>query len=277
MTKATAQAEPVFPVTAALVQSLATASVPPVEVGGLVYALLPEGYSAHNFTDAIEKARPAPSRKEGTTVLTAIDSFVQYVKDQDQPAGGYLYASVDARTITAVFDDFKAGPGWRKHRASFTAELTPEARRWIEMDKKQFSQEAFAEFIEDNFADLAGDEAPVLLEVATTIAAKSGINFSSAKRLDNGQTQFVYNETIDATAGASGTTKIPQAFTLGVRLFKGDTAGYAIKARLKYRLNSGAVKFWYELDRVERALEEAFLGYVEKAKDTGYTVLLGKP
>lgn len=270
--------EPVFPVTAELVQALSVAGVQPVEVEGVTYVMLPPGYTRVDLTDAIEKAQPNPSRKQGTAVLTAIDSFVQYAKDQDHALGAYMYASVENRSITAVFDDHKGNiGGWRQHRASFTAELTPEAKRWIEKDKQQFSQEAFAEFIEDNFADLAGEEAGTLLEVATTIAAKTGINFSSAKRLDNGQTQFVYNETIDATAGTSGTTKIPQTFTLGVRLFKGDATGYAIKARLKYRLHSGNVKFWYELDRVERALEAAFMGYVEKAKETGYTVLLGKP
>ncbi|HZX82152.1 MAG TPA: DUF2303 family protein [Reyranella sp.] len=269
--------EPVFPVTADLVKNMAVAAVAPVEIDGVCYVMVPQSYQVHDLTAAIEKARPAPSRKQGTAVLTAIDSFVQYVKDQDAAAVGYLFASVDERRITAVFNDHKASAGWRDHKASFTAELTPEAKRWLDNDKKQMPQEAFAEFIEDNFADLAGDHAPLLLEVATTIAAKTGINFSSAKRLDNGQTQFVYNEVIDATAGSNGTTQIPQTFLLGVRLFKGDTTGYAIKARLKYRLNSGALKFWYELERVERALEEAFLGYVEKATETGYTVLLGKP
>lgn len=270
--------EPVFPVTAELVKNIAIAAVPPVAIEGVTYVMVPQGYQVHDLTAAIEKAQLAPTRKQGTAVLTAIDSFVQYVKDQDAATFGYLFASVEDRRITAVFNDNKAqSAGWRDHKATFAAELTPEAKRWLEMDKKQMSQEAFAEFIEDNFADLAGDHAPLLLEVATTIAAKTGINFSSAKRLDNGQTQFVYNEVIDATAGTNGTTQIPQTFLLGVRLFKGDTTGYAIKARLKYRLNSGALKFWYELDRVERALEEAFLGYVEKAKETGYTVLLGKP
>lgn len=270
--------EPVFPVTAELVKNMAVAAVPPVEVDGVTYVMVPQGYQVHDLTAAIEKGQLAPSRKQGTAVLTAIDSFVEYVKDQDAAAVGYLFASVEERRITAVFNDNKAAvAGWRDHKASFAAELTPEAKRWLDNDKKQMSQEAFAEFIEDNFADLAGEQAALLLEVATTISAKTGINFSSAKRLDNGQTQFVYNEVIDATAGTNGTTQIPQTFTLGVRLFKGDKTGYAIKARLKYRLNSGALKFWYELDRVERALEEAFLGYVEKAKETGYTVLLGKP
>jgi uncharacterized protein YfdQ (DUF2303 family) len=60
-----------------------------------------------------------------------------------------------------------------------------------------------------------------------------------------------------------------------VRLFKnGD--GYKIKARLKYRIGNGKVKFWYELDRVENAVEDAFKDYIEQVKESGYTVLIGK-
>lgn len=51
-----------------------------------------------------------------------------------------------------------------------------------------------------------------------------------------------------------------------------------LNARLKYRLNQGSVKFWYELDRVERVVEDAFAGYVDKLRaESGYTVLLGAP
>jgi hypothetical protein len=53
---------------------------------------------------------------------------------------------------------------------------------------------------------------------------------------------------------------------------------YKLKARLKYRLNGGSVKFWYELDRPERAIEDAFAGYVATLRDkSGYQVLLGQP
>lgn len=46
---------------------------------------------------------------------------------------------------------------------------------------------------------------------------------------------------------------------------------------MKYRLGSGKVKFWYELDRPENAIEEAFREYVEQARAGGFTVLMGKP
>ena len=87
-----------------------------------------------------------------------------------------------------------------------------------------------------------------MLDMATTIQAKTDINFSSAKRLQNGQVQLQYTETIDARAGANGALEIPKEFTLGLRIFK-NGGGYRLKARLKYRLNAGTLKFWYELDR----------------------------
>lgn len=41
---------------------------------------------------------------------------------------------------------------------------------------------------------------------------------------------------------------------------------------------AGSIKFWYELDRVERAIEDAFAGYVGTLRETsGYQVLLGTP
>jgi hypothetical protein len=55
--------------------------------------------------------------------------------------------------------------------------------------------------------------------------------------------------------------------------------GYALEARLKYRLNgSGGITFHYELIRPERVLEDAIKGYIDRLEqETGYIVLLGQP
>lgn len=259
------------------IATLAAAGLEPRQIDQTHWLTLPPDYRHHNITDEVEKALAAPHRKRGAVALASVASLITYAKDQAAQATGYLYADMDTRTITAVFNDQKDGPGWTDHRASFTAALTPEAKRWLDRNASHFTQAEFAEFIEDNFADLQGADAQNLLTVATTISATSGINFSSAKRLQDGQTQLVYTENIEAKAGAQGEVKIPQTFTLGLRLFKGDPAGYKLMARLKYRLHSGNVKFWYELDRPERAIEDAFAAYVKKASDeSGYTVLDGK-
>ena len=264
--------------TAEQLVSLTAAALAPVQVGAAHFVTVPEDYTHEDITSAVEKASPTPTRKRGTVVLGNVESLLAYCADQQATGTGYIYADPDARSICAVFNDQRhmGFAGWRDHRAVFNAEYTPEFKLWITNNKQQKGQTEFAEFIEDNLADLQGTDADLLLKVATTIQATSGINFASAKRLQDGQTQLIYNEVIDAKAGTDGALKIPQTFTLGMRIFK-NGGGYKLTARLKYRLASGSVKFWYELERPERAVEDAFSGYVEMVREkSDYTVLIGK-
>ena len=253
------------------------ATLAPLVLADATFVKLPPGYSLANVTADLEKAHPHRTRPQGTTVLGDVDSLLAYCEDMKAHNTAYIYADPERMSITAVFNDQRDPnwAGWRDHRASFTATYTPELKKWTSHDKKQMGQTEFAEFLEDNFADLAGDDAQNLLNVATTIQATTGINFASARRLQDGQTQLTYNEVVDAKAGADGALKIPQTFALGLRIFKNGDA-YKLKARLKYRLHSGSVKFWYELDRPERAIEDAFAGYVATVREkSGYRVLIG--
>jgi len=261
--------------------ALAAAALTPFNLEGAHFAVLPPGFQHVNVTDAVEKAQPQPLRKRGTVTVKDVASLLAYMADQHLQGAtttAYVYADPDARTITSVFNDQRAGAaGWRDFRANFKAEYTPEFQRWLQNNgtERAKNQTDFAEFIEDNLADIQEPFAQQLLEVATTIQATSGIDFKSAKRLQDGQTQLTYTETIDARAGANGAVSIPKEFTLGLRIFK-NGEGYKLKARLKYRLHGGGVKFWYELDRPERAVEDAFMGYVEQVREkSGYAVLLG--
>jgi uncharacterized protein YfdQ (DUF2303 family) len=259
-----------------LVNQLTAAGAKPILTGASTHVMVPEEYTLQNIDEAIEKAQSNPNRKKGTKVLLDIDSMVVYAEQQDAQHNGYILCDPDAPSITAVFNDDLSIPGWRDHKAVFKPEKTPEFARWMAKNGQQMGQTEFAEFIEDNLADVPGQEGVDLLNMATTIAASSAINFSSAKRLQDGQTQLVYNEVIDAKAGADGSMKIPQKFSIGVRIFK-NGEGYKLTARLKYRLHSGNVKFWYELERPERAIEDAFAAYIAVLREkTTYTVLLGR-
>lgn len=264
-----------------IADKLATAiagALTPHQVGDAWLVNVPAGYQQKDITALVEHARDTPSRKRGTVALGDMPSLIAYCEDQAFMDEGYIYADPDARCITAVFNDHRHidYAGWRDHRATFVAEFTPEFKLWMANNKQPKSQTDFAEFLEDNLADLQGDDAALLLNVASTIQATSGINFASARRLQDGQTQLTYNEVIDAKAGADGALKIPQTFTLGLRIFK-NGGGYKLTARLKYRLGGGAVKFWYELEHPERAAEDAFMGYVEEVREkSGYAVLIGK-
>lgn len=267
---------------AATLAALAAAVVIPENIDGHHYLVLPKDCKREDITDLVEKAQPTPNRKRGTVALKDLASLLAYSDAQTTAngsnAGGMIYCDADNRKITAVFNDNRAtDAGWRDFRAEYKAEYTPEFQKWLTKNGVQMGQTEFAEFIEDNFADITEPAAQSLLDVATTIQAKTDINFSSAKRLDNGQVQLGYTETIDARAGANGALQIPKNFALGLRIFK-NGPGYKLSARLKYRLHSGNVKFWFELERPERSIEDAFNGYVEMVRTTsGYLVLLGNP
>lgn len=260
-----------------MLTALAAASASPENVSGHHYVMTPPGYIAKDITDLVEKAQPMPNRKRGTVQLKDVASLLAYCADQAVNDYAYIYADPDKRSVTAIFNDHRDVPGWRDHRAEFCAEYTAEYKNWLSKNKQAMTQGEFAEFIEDNLADIAEPSSQTLLEVATTMQAKTDINFSSAKHLQNGQVQLAYTETIDARAGAGGALEIPKTFTLGLRIFKnGD--GYKLTARLKYRLHAGSVKFWYELDRPERSVEDAFAGYVLQIREaSGYQVLIGTP
>lgn len=251
------------------------------EKNGSFHLLVPAGYQHKDVTSIIESAQEAPHRKRGAIVLNDIESFNRYAADQGSNAQTYIYADPEARSLTAVFNDhdtraeLQVSPGWRDFRAVYTAELSREFTTWIKNNKQAKEQEDFAIFLEDNIADIMEPSGESLLAIALTLQAKTEVNFSSSRRLDNGQVQITYTENIDARA-AAGSIDIPREFAIGCRLFK-NGEGYKIRARLKYRLGGGKVKFWYELDRPENAIEDAFIKYIEKARETGFTVLIGKP
>jgi uncharacterized protein YfdQ (DUF2303 family) len=245
------------------------------------HLLVPAGFVHKDITDLVEKANPNPNRKHGVVALSDIESFNTYVTDQAGQGCSYIYADPEARTLTAVFNDHDTAagpmtqPGWRDFRAVYAAELSREFNTWLRNNKQPKEQEEFAVFLEDNIADVMEPSGDTLLAIALTLQAKTEVNFNSSRRLDNGQVQITYTENIDARAG-TGAIDIPREFSIGCRLFKnGD--GYKVRARLKYRLGAGKVKFWYELDRPENVIEDAFKAYIEKARDTGITVLIGKP
>jgi uncharacterized protein YfdQ (DUF2303 family) len=256
--------------------SLAASSIQ--ELHDTAHLVVPEGFRHIDLTAAIDKAAATPRRKTGTVQLGDLSSFNVYVADQAEPGNVYIYADPDERRLTAVLNDHvhdEDTAGWRDLRAVYHAQLSREFATWLGKDRKPMEQEEFAVFLEDNIADIVEPSGETLMAVALTLQAKTEVAFNSHRRLDNGQIQLTYSENIEARAGA-GSIEIPREFTLGLRLFKNGEA-YKVRARLKYRLLAQKVKFWYELDRAENAVEDAFQEYIDHARENGFTVLLGKP
>ncbi len=209
------------------------------------------------------------------------DSFIRYF-DQFRSPHSQVLCDLKRAIFTAVLDYHAApteaagpAPAWREHIAIFPCPRTVEWETWMGQNKREMSQAPFAQFIEDNLPDIAEPDGNVILEVAKTLQAKTNVNFASATRLDNGQTQFLYQETIEAKAGDRGTLNIPEKFVLGIRPFEGSEP-YRMDARLRYRLKEGSLSFWYDLLRPHKIIEDALAGMLAKIEaETGVTVLRG--
>ncbi len=225
--------------------------------------LVPEGYRVQTFEDH----REDPLRIEQHVSADTAAAFCTYIQRFGDD-GSAIFAHLGASSFTAILDYHlpPAQPNWCRHKVTYTCPHSKEWETWSKKSGVQMNQAQFAEFIEDNLVDIVQPNGAEMLEVAKTLDARSNVRFKSAIRLDNGETQLVYEEVIDGAAGAKGQIKIPQTITLALRVFQGEDP-YAVEARFKYRIKEGALTMWYEMIRPHRIVEDAFSGILARIRD----------
>jgi uncharacterized protein YfdQ (DUF2303 family) len=229
----------------------------------------------------------APLRKKGNLTIHDADSFISVVKKQGSLTNSNIYLDVDyAKSkvqAVAIFNDHADGldAGWRDHRATFNPRITEEWKRWTEMHKQAFDQAAFAQFLETNLADIAspvGSKLPTSSDVITFVThleETRNVKYGSGINLQNGMVQLQFTE--EGDSATKGNLELFKEFAIGISPFFGGSA-YQVKAFLRYRIdrNSGAIKFWYELQRADKTIEDAAKEIIEKIKsETGLPVVFG--
>ncbi|CAB3972265.1 MULTISPECIES: DUF2303 family protein [Burkholderia] len=258
-------------------------------VNGTPVAIIPEGYRAIELDHLLG----APTRHSGIATLLDAASFIAYVnefKGGTTPAHDAkavssarttrLYYRIDPKPqfVAVLNDNTGDAPAWGDFRAVYDAPLSKEWKAWTEMDGKAMDQEQFALFIERNLPDVKNPAAADMLEIASTLQAKKGVNFASGTRLSNGETQFVFEETVTATAGQRGQFNVPDKIEIVIPVFDGATVGDLLIAKFRYRIGGAKLAMWYELDRPHKVLEVA-VGDLHKqiAEGTGLHAFKGVP
>jgi uncharacterized protein YfdQ (DUF2303 family) len=245
-----------------------------------LYSLVvPEG-SQHVVIDTerlLAPYKPQPRRQRGQVALTTPASLVAYLNDH-KIAGSKIFADWRRSTATAVLNDHAGfDAGWGDHRAVLTLMATPEWSAWTALDGKWLSQEDFAEHILATASDVVAPSAADLMEMAETFVATKSVNFKSGSRLRDGQRQLTYVEVIEAQAGPAGNVTIPESILLRLAPFDGAEP-VEMGARIRYRINEGALRLGYVLDRPDLVLRTAFAGVVAGVEEqTGITALWGTP
>jgi len=234
--------------------------------------------------------RDYPKRKRGTVQVANVAAFAHYYgrhADEDSE----VFADLKAGTVTAILDAHHnqhgdqmedGGARWQQHRLVLTLEKTPAWQTWMTRNRQMMAQEDFAEFLEEHATDVH-PEGPVsagdLLDIAQFFAAHTELQFTSGKRLHDGQTQLQYTEQTTTTGRGGGNLEVPAVFDLAIAPYE-DCPGPKLTVRLRYRLNkqTGAVTFGYFLDNPERRAQDAVREIAGKiAADLGVTVMHGTP
>ena len=227
----------------------------------------------------LEKGLNEPIRKRGTVVVFDAASFNQVIADNGDAGDIAIYCDRDPQkpSVVAVLNGHgKNGAGWGDFRAQIEFRRTPQWLKWRGLDGKMMPQAEFAEFIEDNLADIADPPGAKMLEIATYLQATRTVNFKSGVRLPSGQIQFLNMEDISAKVGA-GHMAVPETFRLGIAPLFG-LAAYQIPARFRYRIEDGKLKLGFKMQRVEDVMGKLIEEVIAKIeRGANVSVLDGLP
>ena len=250
----------------------------PVTTETVHFAVIPQGTEVKSLKDLQYPHGLRPDRIIGSVTMRDAVSFRRYV-EAFRDDRTRIFAEPKELAFLAVLDYHGAGeraPEFLSHRVTFKLETEERWNIWASKNEKPFTQTEFAEFIEDNAADISDPSAAHMLEVARDLQATTEANFDSKVKLTNGQVQLKYTETINATVGA-GNLEIPETFKISVPVFYGEQK-VSITARLRYRLAQGKLSFYYKLYRQNETLQTAFNAAVASIGEAlKADILLGKP
>lgn len=259
------------------IRDLARQAVEPQTGEAVHYAIIPGDCKVVSLK---EQQFPNGLRPDRITAGLKFDdqmSFCSYVNTfKDHRTR--LLASVSSCSFLALIDYHGIGDEARiefvSHRASLQLRTSEEWNLWMSHHDKLVPQAEFAEFLEDNRADITTPDSATLLEIAKDLQAHTDVNFQSKMNSANGSVTLQYEEQVKATV-ATGRIEMPENFAIHIPVFFGEAA-IDIPARLRFRISEGKLKFQYKLYRPAELKQHAFdLTRGEINTSTTLEVLLG--
>ncbi len=257
----------------------------PVEgTGGLVIA--PQGMNIAHVKNFADKERTSPEVLRGTTALHTCDSFIEFANRYKSDNSAIFY-SKKQQHITCVFDcATKEQTSFEQYKAVYAFPFSKELRAWSGNNGEKMSQLDFAMFIEQNVLDLAEPPAPdiespalkeirmrcgglyapvnKMVELSKGIAVRADERAVIKHDLNTGEATINFSSEHTDVNGKA--VKVPNMFVIVIPVLEGGKA-YQLPCRLRYRLNSGSVIWWYEVINLDKAIELAVNEELEAIKE----------
>lgn len=262
--------------------------------------VLPSGLSVSGVKEFLDEYATAPERRKGCARFVELLSFVAHVnRFKDEHTALFAQPDPKSPTLTAVLDyhekTAKGAPRFGMHRALYTFPISDEWKAWTESNAKVMNQGQFAEFIENRIVDIADpsgafSEKKKLAEQlgidgfaspSALLLLSRGLSLHVGERVENrvdpatGAVTMVFAQ--EHADGAGNGVKVPRAFLIQIPVFR-EGALYQFAVRLRYRAGGGAINWFYELHRADRAFDDAFrIACDEAQKGTDLPLFYGSP
>lgn len=233
-------------------------------INGVPHVAVPAGYELKSMETLLTE----PRRITCAATAHKVEGFIDYVKRFKDARTALYCGPEDAPKLLARLDDHRPeAPSQVTHTVAFACPRTVEWLAWVGKNKTAMPQVEFAEFIEANIRDIIEPDGAGMLKTVLDFQDHGTAEFKSAVRLESGRMQFKYVEK------EAGEIQFPSTLKIAIPVFQGDTGRYPIVAKLRYRIKDQALSLWYELDRPDLVLRQAYADLLVKVSaDTGLLV-----
>lgn len=253
-----------------VVRDLAIAATEPVELAdGLYGRLVPEGFE-FEVLDLVDEGIGDPRFKVGHATVTDVDSFVAYVRDQDEVPR--IWADVTRSQVTAVFDDHRSVTAGRQDfKATYQLTKSPEFKQLMEVDGNFRGASSFAELVEDLQHVIASPSTADILELVRKFRSTTIVNLTEHHDDKTGDRTFRYETKTEIAEELIA----PDEFVFVVPVYRGQEP-VEVRAKFRYRPTGEAVGFGLKMLAITQIHEQAFETVVEelteRLPDSGHVI-----
>jgi len=215
--------------------------------------------------ESVSMKNMAPNRATGVRDFVSAKSFCSYVnkhKIEDQT----IIIADEKGVIKAIFNDNGEKPQWGDFGAELTLYKSRQWKNWIGMAGNLYSQEEFAQIIEENRSDFMSGKVEdtdgnIISDLNPNEFSKMILNLeqtiteSLTSKIDpvSGARKFSYsNDEV-----GDGSFKMPKQMVIGIPVFKnGDL--FQIIVSLRSRIENKTARFGFIINGIDETIDKAF-------------------
>jgi len=177
------------------------------------------------------------------------------------------------------------------HGVSFKFPLSKDFKYWLSNNAEAMSTGDFSIFMEERIVEMVvandDDKFPIqslkpkfadpleMLELSRDLQIYSEDSVVSKQKLSSGEHEIKFSTEHKDASGQK--IQLPDFFVINVPIFEGGDA-HRICVRLRYRLNSGTIKWFYDLYRIDNVLNDAFDHACDRVRnETNLPLYYGEP